>query len=419
MFFATPLPRGVRALSLALSVFLFVNAVIILVSPPLRHHEGWVGLATVLWAAVVGGIWTVLTDRVVEWGKAEEEERLIGRVEDRYTGTEWLKVILATIGLIIVIALEVLITATLFLTMRDASLEPTGRLYWVQGHQYQIHVACFGNVSTTRPMVFLEGGERSAEYFATWVAEAQEEDLIGQYCYWDRPGYNDYLIKTNARYAFSDNAPSPMSAGAAIDALQAALPKANISTSAKPGWILVSHGAGGLYSEIFASRHTDQVKGMLFVDAVPESLIPKIFTAGRTFKLLVRGIISPLGIDRLSASIFKQRTREDRVWGVSSWRSDRVIRSQLQESLAAGAITRNEVIAAEAIIPKSVPIAVVSSGQRCKDKDWEEGQRQLGDKAKRRVWDVVGKAGHDVWRNEEGKRLLKKRLSELVNGATL
>ena len=189
MFFATPLPRGVRGLSLALSVFLFINAIIILMSAPLRHYEGWVGIATVLWAGVVGGIWTVITDRVVEWGKAEEEERLIGRVEDRYTGIEWLKVILTTIGLIIVIVLQVLITLTLILRMRDASLHPTGRQYWVQSHQFRVHIACFGNASSTTPLVFLEGGERSVEYFSSWVAEAQEDGIIGQYCYWDRPGY--------------------------------------------------------------------------------------------------------------------------------------------------------------------------------------------------------------------------------------
>jgi pimeloyl-ACP methyl ester carboxylesterase len=227
------------------------------------------------------------------------------------------------------------------------------------------------------------------------------------------------LEMTDARYAFSDNAPSPMSAGVAIDVLQAALPKANISTSRKPGWILVSHGVGGLYSEVLAARHTNQVKGMMFVDAVPESAIPKVFTPGRTFKLLLRGIIAPLGIDRLSAWIFKHRTREDRVWGVSSWRSDRVIRSQFQESLAAGAITRNEVIAAEATIPKSVPVVVISSGKSCKDKDWEEGQRHLADKATKRIWDVVENADHDVWRNEDGKTIMKRRLSELVLAATL
>ena len=209
-----------------------------------------------------------------------------------------------------------------------------------------------------------------------------------------------------------------MSAGAAIDALSAALPNANITEKTSPGWILVSHGVGGLYSRVFAARHTSQVKGLLLVDTVPESLIPKTFTAGRTVVLLLRGIISPLGIDRLAGWIFKHRSRQDRVWGVSSWRSDRVIKSQFQESLVAGTITRNEVIAADAILPKNIPVVVVSSGKECQNKDWEEGQRELSGKGNKQIWDVVGKAGHDVWRNEEGKKVLKKRLAELVRAVT-
>jgi pimeloyl-ACP methyl ester carboxylesterase len=205
-----------------------------------------------------------------------------------------------------------------------------------------------------------------------------------------------------------------MSAGAAIDVLQAAMPKANITEENSPGWILVSHGVGGLYSRVLAARHTSQVKGLLLIDTVPESLIPKVFTPGRTFILLLRGIISPLGIDRLSGWIFKHRSREDRVWGVSSWRSDRVIKSQFQESLAAGSITRNEVIAAQATIPENMPFAVVSSGKKCKDKEWEEGQRELSRNSKKSTWDVVGKAGHEVWRDEEGKKVLKRRLRDLV-----
>jgi pimeloyl-ACP methyl ester carboxylesterase len=205
-----------------------------------------------------------------------------------------------------------------------------------------------------------------------------------------------------------------MSAGSAIDALSEALLKANITEKASPGWILVSHGVGGLYSRVFAARHTSQVKGLLLVDTVPESLIPKIFTPRRTFLLLLRGIISPLGMDRLAGWIFRRRSQQDRVWGVSSWRSDRVIKTRFQESLAARIITWNEVIAANAIIPKSIPVAVVSSGKECENKDWEKGQRQLSGKGKKQIWDVVGKAGHDVWRNEEGKTVLKKRLAELV-----
>ena len=91
-----------------------------------------------------------------------------------------------------------------------------------------------------------------------------------------------------------------------------------------------------------------------------------------------------------------------------------MIRSQFQESLAAGSITRNEVIAAQAILPKSIPVAVVSSGKECKDKEWEEGQRELADSANKRIWDVVGNAPHEVWKSEEGKKVLKKRLAEMV-----
>jgi len=178
--------------------------------------------------------------------------------------------------------------------------------------------------------------------------------------------------------------------------------------------LLISPGFGVLYSRVFAARHALQVNVLLLIDTVPESLKPKIFTPGRTVVFLLHGIISPLRIDRLAGWIFKHRSREDRVWGVSSWRSDRVIKSQFQESLVAGTITRNEVIAADAIIPKNIPVAVVSSGKECKNKDWEEGQRELSEKAEKRIWDVVGKAGHDVWRNEEGKKVLKKRLAELV-----
>jgi Region of unknown function (DUF2417) len=187
IFFATPLPKAVRGLSLIFSLLLLSNAIIILVTAPLRDSEGWIGLVSVLWASVVGGLWTIITDRVVQWGKAQEEERLIGRIEDRYTGAEWLKVILTGIGLIIMVVLEVFITLTLILRVTDASLIPVGHRYWVQSHQYQIHIACVGN-ATNGPLVFLEGGETGVEQFSTWVDEAQKEGIIGQYCYWDRPG---------------------------------------------------------------------------------------------------------------------------------------------------------------------------------------------------------------------------------------
>jgi Region of unknown function (DUF2417) len=188
-FFSTPLPRKVRSLALSLSFLLFVNAVIILAVSPLRHYEGWVGVVSVLWAAVTTGVWTLVTNKVVEWAKAEEEERLIGRVEDRYTGTEWMKVMIVLTGIVILLVLETFITLTLLLRARDATLQPLGEKYWVDG-KYQVHLVCVGNLTSSSPLIFLEAnGDTTAEIFSEWVDEAREENLLTQYCYWDRPGY--------------------------------------------------------------------------------------------------------------------------------------------------------------------------------------------------------------------------------------
>jgi hypothetical protein len=77
-------------------------------------------------------------------------------------------------------------------------------------------------------------------------------------------------------------------------------------------------------------------------------------------------------------------------------------------------MTRNEVLAAEAVIPDEVPVAVVSSGR---DEEWERGQREVGAKSKRRRWDLLEGVGHEVWRDERGRETLKRRLGELVRSA--
>jgi hypothetical protein len=95
-------------------------------------EEGWVGIASVIWALLIS-IWVVLADRVVTWGKHEEEERLTGRSETRRTLTEWLSVLISTIVLVVIAAVAVLMTATLILRARDASLAPPGEKYYVDG----------------------------------------------------------------------------------------------------------------------------------------------------------------------------------------------------------------------------------------------------------------------------------------------
>lgn len=117
------------------------------------------------------------------------------------------------------------------MSAHDASLVPFGKRYYVDGDKYRVHLFCEGSKNDSDTTVLLEAGEYPVEGgMESWVFDAYNNATITRYCYWDRPGYG-----------FSDNAPSPLSAGMAVDALTEALVKANESGP----WVLVSHGVGG------------------------------------------------------------------------------------------------------------------------------------------------------------------------------
>ncbi|ODQ55472.1 mitochondrial integral membrane protein [Saitoella complicata NRRL Y-17804] len=400
LFFTTP-SKGDRLVSLTISVFLLACAVFILVVPRLRLEEGWVGIATVFWAALIGA-WTVVTDRVVEWGKQEEEERLTGRVETRRTLGEWFKVSFTLTSLLVLFGLVFLTAMGLVLRAHDATLAPPGQRYYVDNRKYQVHLNCYGDAKPDQPTVLIEAGETSAYYLNTWVAEAQSAGDVGRVCYWDRPGFG-----------WSDSAPSPLSAGMAVDVLSQVL------TSAREDgpFVIVAHGVGGLYSRIFASRHVPDIKGLLLIDTLHEDLLGRIASSRHGFMAFLRGLWSPLSIDRLFGWIFRGRSREDRIYGRSAWRDGKVQKALLQENLAAKTLTHNEIIAARAILPANVPISVVTSGRHIKrDKAWESKQRDLAGLSEQGTWDIANTAGHIVWRDDEGRDIVKKRLAALVSG---
>ncbi|KAL2134761.1 hypothetical protein VTI74DRAFT_10917 [Chaetomium olivicolor] len=191
LFFSVP-SRLARILSIVNAVVLLVDAVIILVVPGLRHAEIWAGIASVIWAALMAG-WFVAADRTVQWGKAEEEERLTGRPESRRTVVEWVEVMLSTIALGIMALVVVLMTCTLTLRALDTGLVPPGHKYWVDGDRYQIHLYCYGNktdaagIKTTT--VLFEGGEDPVERGLWQFAEnAVRNGSISRFCFADRPG---------------------------------------------------------------------------------------------------------------------------------------------------------------------------------------------------------------------------------------
>ncbi|EED17089.1 mitochondrial integral membrane protein [Talaromyces stipitatus ATCC 10500] len=390
-----------------LALFLLVGMIIIVAVPRIRLEEGWVGIASIVWAILIS-IYNIAQVYFVEKGKEEEEERLTGRVETRRSLFEWVSVLVETIVLGVIALVTILLTATLILRARDSSLEVPGKRYLVNNEKYEVHLACVGSITTgdnKTPTILLEAGETPAEHaLQPFIHNTYRNGTIDRYCYWDRPGFG-----------WSDNAPSPHSAGMAADALSEALALAG----EEGPWILVSAGVGSIYSRIFASRHIHDIKGLFMIDPTHEDQLQQIGKAGRGFVLWGRGIISPLGLDRLAGAIFKGRTREDRVYGKVSYQNGKYIKAKLQENLVAESMTSSEVASAKNIQTPETPLVVVSSGVEVrKNEKWAKQQEEMTKVTDNLVsWDVVKGAGHEVWRSWEGKKVLERRLGELVKQA--
>lgn len=154
------------------------------------------------------------------------------------------------------------------------------------------------------------------------------------------------------------------------------------------------------------------------IDPLHEDLLGRVGEPGRGFMLWLRGIISPLGLDRLPGALFRGRNSRDRIWGISSYQGGRQIFAKLQESLVADSLTKRDVVSSRAIQARDVSVVVISSGIKLKrDSQWEDKQRdltQITDEL--HDWDVVNEAPHQVWKTLEGREIIEKRIKQLVYG---
>ncbi|KAL4950344.1 hypothetical protein BDW69DRAFT_58499 [Aspergillus filifer] len=401
VFFSVP-SKPMTVWGLVLALFLFIDMCITVAVPEIRVEEGWVGIATVVWAFLIA-VYNIIQNRYVAWGKREEEERLTGREETRRSLREWLAVLTETFFMAIIAIISILFMITLALRARDATLKAPGQKYYVSANNYQVHLDCVGNSTNDAPTVLLEAGEGPVEHtFQPFIDELHQKGAVPRYCYWDRPGVG-----------WSDNAPSPFSAGMASDALSEALALAG----EEGPFVLVSAGIGGIYSRIFASRHLLEVHGIFLIDTLHEDFLSDVANPGRGFGLWIRGILSPLGLDRILGAIFKHRTREDRVFGRSAYQTGKFIRAQLQENLVAGSMTYSEIQAARHVQMADTSLVVVSSGVEVdKSKKWADKQEDLTAITKNlKNWDIVKDAPHEVWKTTEGRRVLEERLRAMVS----
>ncbi|CAK7229290.1 hypothetical protein SEUCBS140593_007196 [Sporothrix eucalyptigena] len=401
LFFAAP-SKSVRIITGVVALLLFINMIITAAVERTRHEEGWVGITSVAWAFAMS-IWTIIADRTVQWGKREEEERLTGRPESRRTLLEWVEVSVSSIALLTMCAVTALLTCTLILRSLDAGLALPGKRYWVDGNKYEIHVYCHGSKSKEPlPTVLFEGGDDPVENGLWQFAQnAVQNGTINRYCFADRPGLG-----------WSDTAPSPFSAGHATEALSEALARAGETGP----WVLVGAGFGSIYSRVFSSRHGTEIEGLLLLDPLHEDLLDRVGSSGRGFWLWLRGVLSPLGIDRVPGALFKGRTREERVWGRAAYQTSKTIFAKLQESLVANSLTKRDAVTSRAIQYQDTPLTVISSGKQIKrDKVWESKQQDLSKLTHELLnWDIAEDAPHEIWQTLEGRGLIEKRLKKMV-----
>jgi pimeloyl-ACP methyl ester carboxylesterase len=183
--------------------------------------------------------------------------------------------------------------------------------------------------------------------------------------------------------------------------------------------VILSAGIGTMYSRVFSARHGKDIKGIVLVDPLHEDLLFRTGDPGRGFLLWLRGILSPLGLDRIPGALFRGRSKEDRVYGRSAYQTGKYIFAKLQENLVADSLSKRDVVSSRAIQSELTPLTVISSGVQTRtDTEWEAKQRDLTHLTRKlKHWDIVEDAPHEVWAKLEGRDVMEKRLSQMVYGA--
>lgn len=168
---------------------------------------------------------------------------------------------------IVLLALAVLCLATLAgasyqaIAYRadDQRLRRPGRL--VSAGNFRLNFYCTGQGS---PTVVLESG--LADSLDTWRRVQPDIARFARVCSYDRAGYG-----------YSDPGPMPRTS----DRISSELHVALASAGEKPPYLLVGHSFGGFNVRVFNGKYSDQVGGLVLVDATQEDqyrLLPQAWS---------------------------------------------------------------------------------------------------------------------------------------------
>lgn len=134
-----------------------------------------------------------------------------------------------------------------------------GQLFSAGG--FRLNLYCTGEGS---PTVILEAG--LADSLDTWRGLQPDIARFARVCSYDRAGYG-----------YSDRGPMPRTSDRIASELHAALE----SAGEKPPYLLVGHSFGGFNVRVFNGKYSDQVGGLVLIDATQEDqyrLLPRAWS---------------------------------------------------------------------------------------------------------------------------------------------
>lgn len=446
LFFSLP-TRVECVLGYFITALYFLQFILMWTIPHLRHTYSIVGIVTTGWTCFSFLVALVITPVVVRWGKEYEEVRLTGRRENRRTVTEWFKISISFFLLILLVIipsvlfffgfmLEVYDTTRLITGTGEARVGSFIPVTTTGHHTYQVYIECTPTHKRLNPplpdnrdppIVLIEADDRvSAQaIYEGWVEELYNINKVAKVCFWNRPGR-----------AFSDVAPSPFSlsesASALTTSLETVLQKENNADAndlpfQNHSLAIVAHGLGGLYARVFASQHLSSIHSIFLIDTVHEEIVRRtIGPIRRGFGLWVRGVLSPLALERQASWILHGKGPKYRYLsgltkvgrnGLAFNTHSNEIKASLQEQIGAlSGITQTEVEESNAILQGSnIPLGVVVSAQSIrKDKEWSGLQRRLSKLTANNVaWEIYD-GPHEIWAARKAKEQLQDLYSHIV-----
>jgi CubicO group peptidase (beta-lactamase class C family)/pimeloyl-ACP methyl ester carboxylesterase len=194
----------------------------------------------------------------------------------------------------------------------EAAYPPPGRLVDIGG--YRLHISCMGEGS---PTVIFESG--LANLSADWTMVQPQVASTSRACAYDRAGIG-----------WSNDGRQPRDPRRIAHELHALLIKAGVSAP----YVLVGQSFGGLYVRVFADLYTDEVAGIVLVDASHPDMWARA-PAGLTAVMVPSAgasvayrALAHLGLLRLTSTfpaecgLSAQHCDEERAWAGSARRTD-------------------------------------------------------------------------------------------------